>query len=260
MRSSGLVLVLLWTSACGAAQDLDASTRDKAEGMTKALINWGPKMNTPGVNVWLDETGHGRVEGHSFVKYEIYASGLINGHVYTLLSWDIGEPQPKAVLEGVTLDNTGRAICAGRRDTCGSADKPNDPVELILVGAEGEPKRLALISQDGKEKGFTSIVPFPIAVSDHACSLSAILGLRDAELVLLRGTGFTPNVQVEIDYSSSGEHKTLIAKTTGEGSYDQVVLPFVKGTSVGTASVRFITATCSPSLTFQWGKGTYHTQ
>jgi hypothetical protein len=194
------------------------------------------------------------------IRYQLYISGAAKSQAFTLLGWEIDEPRPKVVLEGVTLDNTGRAICAGLPNTCGSQAKPDDPIELVVLAAKGEPKRFALISEDGKHKAFASIVPFPITAHDHGCSLSAILGMRDAELVLLRATGFNPAVQIEIQYSSEGEHKTIIAKTTEEGSHDQVILPFVRGKVEGTATISVNAAMCRPALSFEWGTGTYHLQ
>ena len=68
--------------------------------------------------------------------------------------------------KGVTLNSSGLAICAGRPGTCGTADNPDDPIDVIVQPIPGEPVRLGLISADGTTKVFAKIVPNPLHGDD----------------------------------------------------------------------------------------------
>ena len=134
--------------------------------------NFGKGMNSPGVELSMKEINRTRAEDRTLVHYDLYAKGLPHKAVYTIYKVQINGSILKN-LDGVTLDEGGRAICAGTPGTC-SGNGPNDPIDLMVYGGKGEPKRFALMSDDEAHlKGFVEVVPFPNDATDKGCTIES---------------------------------------------------------------------------------------
>jgi hypothetical protein len=248
-----VVCTVLFPSAKGADDGQINETLQKLVAMQRA---WGPKMNSAGASLSLKEISRGALNGHAAVKYRIQASGLPADKLYSLVMWQTGG-QPQTNLEGVTIDETGTAICAGKPETCGTPDKPNDPIDLVMLGSQGETKRVGLIATDNSGKAFGSVVPFPNRAADGGCTLETTLVTPNAEAVMLSVTGFKPGVTLNIEMNSEGEIQHPAAKTDVSGAYEWVVLPFKRGLTKGRAQVSVQSDACDPALSFAWGAGSY---
>jgi hypothetical protein len=162
-------------SARNTAQDLAPDMKSKVELLAKLQKHFGKDMNSPGVELSLKETNRSRSGDRTLVTYSLYGVGLPPDTTYTLIQVQLDGTMAK-VMEGVTLNSKGEAICAGREGTC-SGDGPNDPVDLVAYAGKGEPKRFGLVSDDEAHvKGFVAVVPFPNAKSDKGCRLESIIG------------------------------------------------------------------------------------
>ncbi len=183
----------------------------------------------------------------------MYATGLPKQGTYTLVAWPVTQREPSEALRGITFDESGLAICAGTPGTCGTSDRPNDPIDIPLRPVPGEPVRLGLISTDQSTKVFAKIVPEPMRGEDKGCRVEAILLTPGSELVAIEGSGFSANADVVMDSDSEGEHHSAKAKSDVNGGYVTAILPFKQGMVRGTAKVSLKSAGCSPSVTFPWG-------
>jgi hypothetical protein len=253
-----LAAVLLMLPASPHRPQDDTSVASRVARLANVQKNWGPKMNTPGAAITLKETHRERTQSGTAVYYRLFGSGLENDAVYTLFSTSLGLATAPA-LEGVTFDPSGLAVCAGKPGTC-TSDRPNDPIDLAVFAAKGEPKRFAAISEDKESKAFTFVVPFPILGKDRGCTIEAILLTAKAEAVLIRGSSFAAGIEVHFTGVSEGETQQSDSKADGEGNLYVVALAYVKGKSRGKAKVTLQSAACSPSLSFEWGEGTDHNQ
>jgi hypothetical protein len=178
--------------------------------------------------------------------------GLPAGKTYSLVSWPITEKNPVTVMDGVTVDSSGIAICAGTANTC-KGDKPNDPIDLVLRPISGEPVRLGLVSDDGAVKVFAKTVPIPLRGTDHGCTIDAVLLTPEAELVWIEGSGFMPNSNLTVSSSSAGEVRGDDKIANADGSYRTAILPYVEGLSHGVVTASLKSAKCSPSVKIPWG-------
>jgi hypothetical protein len=202
--------------------------------------------NSPGVALSLKEISRKRG-----VTYGLYATGLPKDHTFTIFELKISG-QFNKFLEGLTLDSDGRAICAGRKGTC-SGSTPNSPIDLVFFAGKAEPKRLALVSEDGQLKGSVAIVPFPNATTDKGCHLESVIGTPKGELTYIQGTGFEPNEELTTHGESYGEKNRGVDKAEADGSYFAAILPAVLGKTSGSTIYRVKGKNCSPELTFSWG-------
>ena len=75
---------------------------------------WGPKTNSAGATLTLTEGSRTTSNGRAVVRYRMITSGLPKGQTYSLVMWQLGG-QPQGILNGVTLDATGTAICGAGR-------------------------------------------------------------------------------------------------------------------------------------------------
>jgi hypothetical protein len=226
------------------------------DSLLAAQHEWGSKMSTPGATISLRETSRGKVDDHTVVRYRIVSSGLPRDQTYSLVMWQLGG-QPQVSLVGVSLDQTGLAVCAGRAGTCGDRAKSNDPIDLVMFGGLGETKRFGLIASDKKARAFASVVPFPNRASDAECTLEATLVTPQAEAVMLFGSGFKAGARLDLEIRSEGETQHPTANANEKGIYEGVILPFRKGFVNGRTQASIHSGNCSPAVSFSWGADSY---
>jgi hypothetical protein len=143
-----LLSSVLWVYGQDSQRSGSGSVQDAAANLSRMHEAWGAKASTPNASLTIKESGRsGQV-----IKFRLYAGGVPKAAVYSIVAWPVTQKGPSEVLKGVTLDESGLAICAGASGTCGSADKPNDPIDLNLTAIPGEPVRLGLVSADGATK------------------------------------------------------------------------------------------------------------
>lgn len=246
-------VVTLVPLARGADESQVNQTVEKLVAMQRA---WGSKMNSAGATLALKETSRTMANGHTVVRYRMLTSGLPADKVYSLIMWQLGG-QPQTNLAGVTIDETGTAVCAGRPGTCGDASKPNDPIDVAMLGGLGEPKRVGLVATDKGAQAFASVVPFPNRATDAGCVLEMTLVTPKAEAVMLSASGFKPGARLDLEMTSEGEKQQPAAKADENGAYEGVVLPFKKGLTKGRTQVSVHSDSCNPALSFAWGEGSY---
>jgi hypothetical protein len=211
---------------------------------------WGPKASTPNASLEIRETA---VSGARH-QFRLFATGLPADGVYSIVTWPVTQKGPSEILKGVTLGDSGVAVCAGAPGRCGSADKPNDPIDIVLQPIPGEPSRLGLVSADRMTKVFARIVPVPVKGEDRGCGAEAILLTPRGELVLIEGSGFPPNSNVGIDSDSAGERHNGTEKTDADGRMTSAFLPNKQGVAGGTLKVILKSAQCSPAVSIAWGQ------
>ncbi|SRR5260370_5216057 len=241
----GLALVPLTCSAQSASAQLDPKILAKVNELANVQKNLST-LSTPGTELHAKEVARAETPSGSVVRYEFFATNLPHDRQYILGTLRINQelqmdPDPKI------LDPSGKVM-----------DGPDDPLDLFVMAAKGEPYRFQLTSKDGKYKTFVSVVPFPIAGSDQGCSVEAILLLPDAEAVLLQGKGFSPESTIHINIDSGDEKHSGNQNADKEGKWSSLLLPYRNGAQKGETKVTTSSPTCHPELNITWGKGTYH--
>jgi hypothetical protein len=236
------------------AQDKPGSPKPGEQNAAESLVRmheaWGPKASTPNASLSVNESGR----SGPVIKFRLIADGVPKEGSYSLVQWPVTQKGPSAVLNGVTLNPSGLAICAGRPGTCGTADKPDDPIDLALRPVPGEPVRLGLISTDGATKVFAKLVPVPLRGEDQGCLVEATLLTPGAELVLIAGSGFASNSEIAMDSKSGSERQTGKGKTDLDGRYTSALLPYKQGVPSGKTEVTLKTDKCAPSVNVPWGR------
>ncbi len=227
----------------------NAKTREAVSNLVSMHDAWGPKASTPNTRLAIKESAR----SGQLIKFRLYAEGVAKDGIYSIVTWSVTQKGPSQTLAGVTLDASGLAICAGTPGTCGG-DKPNDPIDLTVQPVPGEPLRLGLVSQDGATKVFAKVVPIPLRGEDRGCAVEGVLLTPGAELVLIEGSGFPPNGEVEMDSDSEGERHGERKKADADGRYVSAMLPYKQGASRGTLKVALKSAGCSPSVKVPWGR------
>ena len=274
---------------------------------------WGPGISTPGVSVTLVQTARAKnAAGATQFTYQIAGAGFRAGETLNLVRWPLSEGV-QTVMSGLVLNAQGVAVCgassppgttgqaatppssssaatapqpgsAPAAPSCAKTMKPNQPVEIQATAAPGEAIRVALIGEDHKNGAATQVIPFPIANTDKSCSLQVLLGMHDADMVVVEGSGLPPSSTVKIVTVTGTQTHNLNAKTDRGGKLAMIVVPGVAGQTSGTTTVRYAgvvapaassssaaapaasaasapaDAGCSPAVTFRWGAGSYQPQ
>jgi hypothetical protein len=202
-----------------------------------------------------------RPEGH-FTRFRIYAEGVQEGTPYILAAWSIGAKlEDLHVLSSAVYVNR-KGLLLTRKPTPDEEDRDtvaeDAEYDLGVQAADGEPLRFVLRSADNKVLVPGTLVPFPIASTDKACKLSAMLATPDGEAILISGEGFQPNSQVWVQGNSAGELKTSQKPVDASGHVQFVELPYVPGREMGMLNDTISTKDCTVSVNIVWGKGTYH--
>lgn len=226
------------------------SAEESAANLTRMHQAWGEKASSPGTSLIIKEASR---SGNT-VRFRLTATGVPKDSVFTLVAWPVTQRGPVEALKGVTIDETGLAICAGRPGTCGSANNPNDPIDLPMSPVPGEPIRLGLVSSDGATKLFAKLVPVPIRGEDQGCRVNAALLTPGAELIEIEGTGFPAGGEITMDSVSEGERHAGKGTADSTGKYVSALLPYKQGLASGTVKVTLKSANCSPTVSVPWGK------
>jgi hypothetical protein len=205
-------------------------------------------MNSFGAELEVVEVARTATSQGSVVGYELYVKNLPHDRQYQLSTERINQQSIKEN-KLKTLAQSGKVM-----------DGPDDPVDLLLMAAKGEPYRFRLSSKDGKYQAFASVIPFPIIGVDKSCSVEAILLLPDAEGVLVLAKGFKVFSSIQVKIDSAGDEKSRNVPTDEAGKFSLVLMPYKKDMSQGVTTVALDSPDCHPSLKFTWGKGTYHVE
>jgi hypothetical protein len=237
-------------------ESLTPEQKANVQQLAKLQKDFGKKMNSPGVELSLKEIRRSHAGDRTLVKYSLYATGF-PPTTFILYQVQLDGSFIKT-LEGVTISAQGQALCGGQESRC-QGNGPNDSIDLVVYAGKGEPKRFALVSEDGAHlRGFVGVVPFPNATTDKSCRLESVIGTPNGELTYLQGSGFEPDAELTIDSHSYDENRHYTAKAGVDGSYFAVLLPYVLGKKSGYTVFEIKSKNCSPKLTFQWGENSYH--
>jgi hypothetical protein len=222
-----------------------------ANALAQAHQAWAVGMDSPLASISLKEIAR---NGAVFT-YNLYASGMSSNKLYNIVAWPVNQPRAVEVVKGVGLDAVGLAICPGQLGSCGDVTKPNQPTNLSLTIAPGRPLRVGLVAQDESERAFMKSIPMPILGADKNCKLEAITLTMSAAAVLLEGSGFPPNSDIEMQLVNSANPTPTLGKGKVEanGVYSAAIVPLVDGVTNGSMKVSVKSAACNPSLSFEWG-------
>jgi hypothetical protein len=161
--------------------------------------------------------------------------------------------------------------------SCAATMQPQQPVAIQVTAAQGEAVRVALMTVDRKHGAAASTIPFPLANTDKGCKLQVILGMRDAALVLIDGTGFPANTPLKLQASTGDESRELHPRANAEGHIVVPLLSGAKGQTSGETIIKFTGLNrqptldtsqkaaqpgpdCAPAVSFRWGDGSYKTE
>jgi hypothetical protein len=267
------------------------AARQRAQIMraASAQANWGPKAGTPGITLALKETARTKTDAGTEITYRLTATGFAPGTRLTLLRWPLNQVLT-ALMDGIVLDSSGTAVCAGPVSalnadlnapgaatpgsgggssaaaktpgvaSCSKTMTADAPVEITTTAARGEAIRVALLSEDKKSGGATSVVPFPLTGENNGCKLDLLLGSKDAELVLIEGDGFKTDLPFTLGAETFGQKTMLAAKPDAQGHFVAAVTPYLPGHDSGDTVIFYQSEACTPTLSFHWGKGSYKTE
>ncbi len=221
-----------------AAQDFDES-------------KWG--KNSPGIELQAIE-GPREHEGSSTVLlYNLVGKGFPPNLTYSVWGWIPGN-KPRKAIEGVSFDKRGVVVCSGKPGAC-IGKGPDDPVNIKTTAVLGEPKRFAVVSDDGKVAGFAEAVPFPIEATNKNCKLSVIRESPMAEMVDVRASGFVPYEMLNVSGQVGGLEALHSPTASPQGTWQALVGTKDPGRDAGTATIKVTGQACSVTVTFNWGEG-----
>lgn len=241
--------------------------------------NWGPKMSHRGMSLTLKETGRKQTPNGTDVSYELVGTGYTPDMQLTLIRWPL-DGRIESVMSGIAVNAAGVAVCgvaapgpsaptdvkpsltkgtvpASTVPSCTRTIKPGTPITLTATAAKGEAIRVALVSADHSHGAAASAVPFPIEGQDKGCKLEVIRGSKNAELVLIEGSGFQQDKTYTLGSESYGVKNGIAANIKPDGTFVTALLPAIQGHPTGNTVIYYQSATCTPTVSFDWGNGTY---
>jgi hypothetical protein len=264
-----------------------ARQRAQISRIALAMANWGPKASSPGITLTMKEVSREKVASGTLITYHLVASGFAPGTRLTLLRWPLNQGVGP-VMNGIVIDASGTAICGAPASTlstpaapgtsagsaaaansgaapappsgvppCTKTMQPNAPVEISVTAAKGEAIRVALLAEDRKSGAAATTVPFPITGVNRGCRLDVLLASKDAELVLIEGDGFKPDASFTAGTETFGRKTSLAAKPDAQGHFVAAMTPYVADHDSGDTVVYYQSDTCTPTVSFHWGKGSY---
>jgi hypothetical protein len=246
----------------------------KNKSMGELAKLWEANNSTPGLELTFKEVqresldqSHGEPAGKTGVTYNLLASGFPKGPIFTLWVRTLGT-EPRSMATGFSVDDSGKFACltppappkTKDRTYAPWCDKPLEVMNLLMVGAKGEPKRAALISQDFKVRSFAEIISFPIEATDGPCRLTVELAEPVGEAFKIAGEGFEPNEEVSVTDQSEDEVLGIKDKADATGRIGALLLPAVLGKNSGAASWTVQSKACHVRVDYNWGKAAFEWQ
>jgi hypothetical protein len=249
------------------AQQKAAQMRLELTRIASAQANWGPAISSPGNSIELKETGRTRTDAGTQISWQITGKGFTPDMQLTLIRWPLNQAIGN-VMSGIVMNASGTAVCgpatpasaetnAPQAPPCTKTIQPGAPVTITAAAAKGEAIRVALVASDRKHGAAVSLVPFPIEGADKGCKIDVLLGSKDAELILVKGEGFQKDAQYTLGTESYGEKHPLTATITPQGRFTAALTPWIPSHDSGDTVVSYQSSTCSPSVSFHWGKDSY---
>ena len=269
------------------AEQAVARQRAQVMRLATSMANWGPKASSPGINLTMKETAREKGGVGTLITYRLAATGFAPGTRLTLLRWPLNQGVV-AVMNGIVIDASGTAVCGAQAAAtntpvapsadagttaadaqaaaqsatpavapCTKTMQVNAPVEITTAAAKGEAIRVALVAEDKKGGAAASAVPFPVTGESKGCKLQVLLGSKDAELVLIEGSGFKADTPFTMGAETFGQKASLSPKPDAQGNFVAAMTPFVQGHDSGDTVVYYQSDVCTPTVSFHWGKGSY---
>jgi len=249
--------------------------------LASVQANWGKAESAPGMSLTLKEVGSKQTPTGTELSYNLIGAGFTPDMQLTLLRWPLDHPIEQ-VMSGIVVNANGTAVCgiaapgpsaptdahstpateaaAARVPSCTTIMKPGTPITITTTAAKGEAIRVALIASDHKHGASGSIVPFPIEGQDKGCKLDVILGSKNGDLVLVEGDGFKQDKTYTLGSESYGEKHGLGATIEPDGHFITALLPMIPGHTQGSTVIYYQSSTCTPTVSFDWGNGSYKVQ
>ena len=236
-------ILLLTFAACLFAAPLSAQDFDESK--------WG--TNSPGVELRAIEGPRSHDDGGTVLTYNLAGKGFPPDLKYSLWGWIPGH-KPQKAITGVSFDKRGVVVCSGKPGSC-TGQGSDDPVNIKTTAVLGEPKRFAVVSDDGRVAGFAEAVPFPIQATDKGCKLSVIRQTPLAEMVLVRATGFVPYEMLNVSGRVGGLDAAHSPTVSPDGMWEAMIGTKAAGQNAGSATIKVAGQRCTVSVTFNWGEG-----
>lgn len=212
---------------------------------------WG--TGSPGVELRAVEGPRSHDAGGTVLVYNLVGKGFPPDLKYSLWGWIPGH-KPQKAIEGVSFDKRGVVVCSGKPGSC-TGQGLDDPINIKTTAVLGEPKRFAVVSDDGRVAGFAEAVPFPIQATDKSCKLSVVRQSPLAEMVLVRATGFVPYEMLNVSGHIGGLDSIHSPTVTPEGTWQALIGTKAPGQNSGTAMIKVTGQQCTVSISFNWGEG-----
>ncbi len=232
-RTGFLLLATLWllSGLDAMAQNQSRNAPPDASVVMPSPKTWG--MSTPGAKLALREKSRAEVQGTPVIIYELWTTGLPKDLDYTMWIWDVGTDPRSAA--NVLLNDEGKAVF---RRANSALHVTEEPLDFKVAAVRAEPKRVGLVTNDGRLRAYGEIVPFPVEASSGSCHLSIQMLDLDYSVVRLQAAGFQPNEELTIESGSAKDSKQQ-AKASQDGTYAATLnLPDIKTPAAGKVSVQ----------------------
>lgn len=243
---------------------------------------WGSQISHPGMSLTFKEIGQKQTPDGTELSYHLIGIGYTPDMRLTLLRWPLNSPI-QHVMSGVAINASGMAVCgiaapgpsaptdaaqttpaaaaaAAMVPSCTATMKPGTPIVITATVAKGEPIRVALVATDHAHGAAASLIPYPIEGQDKGCKLDVVLGAKNAELVLIKGSGFKQDTTYTFGSESYGEKHGIATTIRPDGTFVTALLPEIPNHPYGSTVIYYQSATCTPTVSFNWGQGSYKVQ
>src|SRR5262249_41994512 len=146
---------------------------------------------TPGLYLELSELPSSKAPASTTARYQLRASGLPRGVVFSVWTKDFGHSFHE-VAAGFWMDES-RVIVSS--EPAGTSGRPRRLDEMTFEPGpypRGAVWEVALVSADRTLTAFAKVIPRPITARDGPCTVTLELVSLRGQRFMAAGTGFTP--------------------------------------------------------------------
>ena len=242
MKKQVLVRLALLLFAVGCVLPAVAQNFDETK--------WG--KNTAGVELRAVEVSRQPSTSGTVLTYNLIGTGFPANEKYSVWGWVVGR-KPEKEIEGVSFDSKGMVVCSGKPGFC-TGKSPNDAINIQTTAVLAEPKRFAVLSDDGKVGAFAEAIPFPIEATDKNCKVAIVRESPMSEVVQVRATGFVPYEMLNVTGHVGEQEQHHSPTASPEGTWGAVIGTKAPGETSGVATIKVTGQQCSVTVSFKWGE------
>jgi hypothetical protein len=208
---------------------------------------------TPGLHLNLSELPSTKAPASATARYQLQASGLPRGVVFSVWAKDFGHSFHE-VAAGFWMDESGVIVSS---ELIGTSGRPRRLDEMEFEPGpypRGAVWEVALVSADRTLTAFAKVIPRPIIAQDGPCTVALELVSLRGQRFMASGAGFAPGDDIVTESWYAGQIIQKRRRISAEGLLPPDVISHDSNGTDRSARYAVKSHSCEVAVEYEWGE------